>query len=331
MSPSDPNGFEPGAEIDGYVVEELIGEGAAAVVYRARDARTGLPVTLKVPRPSVLNDGELRRRFRREARLTAAVQHPNVQRNIDDGRRRSTPYLVLSHVEGHNLRTELRRRGGAAPAVVVADWAAQLSTILTAVHGANVLHRDVKPENIVVDPSGALHLVDFGDATRLDRPGGRYHILSGLQGTPEYLSPEQILGRPLDARTDLYSVGVVLYEALSGRPPFRGADADATLSAHLSEPVPDLRSVRADIPPWLATTVHTLLRRRPSERPADGSALRAVIDAHVDDRPPAPPDPPMRGSPRSATARALVRFVVLVACSVIVVATTVIVLGLVLA
>jgi serine/threonine-protein kinase len=318
--------FKPGNEIDGYLIDGVIGDGAAAIIYRARDVLTNIPVVLKVPTLSVLTNGELRRRFRREARITAAIENPNVQCNLDDGRHRSSPYLVLSYAPGHNLRTEFLNRATPTSALQVADWAAQLLTILAAVHDATVLHRDIKPENIIIDQTGRLHLVDFGDASRLDRPGGRYHILSGLQGTPEYLSPEQILGRRLNGRSDLYALGVVLYEALSGHPPFEGPDTDAILLAHLRDTVPDLGSVRNDVPPWLSSVVYALLRRRVEERPANARDAHARLEARADDKQPVPPDPPLRGSPSTATARALVRFVTIVAMSLIAFSALIIVL-----
>ena len=300
------------ASIDHFDLIEVLGTGAAADIYRAVDRRTGRIVTLKVPRRATLGNAELLRRFRREAATTAQLDHPLIQHNLDERNRRSRLYLALEYLPGSNLPTVMANEATPFPENRVRLWLSDVAEALDHVHSRGFVHGDLKPENLVIGPDRRARLIDFGDSTGMGGRRRRWALMSGLQGTPEYLSPEQILGRSATPTTDLYALGVIGFELLTGRPPFVGDELEATLNAHLKAALPLTLAARDDVSTDLTDLVHDLLRRRPEVRPPSS---REVLERLHRPRPSATEerkprdvnlDPELRGSATSAARRQMV-------------------------
>jgi eukaryotic-like serine/threonine-protein kinase len=255
----------PRIEIGRYHTLELLGEGATGAVYRAADGER--EVALKVLRSS---DPVAARRFEREARLAAAARSRHLVPVLEHGE----GYVVMPLYRGGSLATRLRREGPQALRAVV-DLAAQLGRGLDSLHEQGVIHRDVKPSNVLLDETGTAALSDFGVArgegsTQLTREGQ-------LVGTLHYLAPELIEGAPASSASDIYALGCLLYECLTGAPPFSGR-ADAELGyAHLVEPPPDPRTRRPDLPDDAGRAVLTALAKKPSQRPTSATALARML------------------------------------------------------
>ncbi|MFD8141592.1 serine/threonine-protein kinase [Streptomyces sp. NPDC059708] len=266
-----------------YRLLRPVGEGGMGQVWEARDERLGRAVAVKVI--SLLAGGgsrgdEARARFLREARITARLQHPNIvtihdlgETGTDEG---EAPFLVMELVRGEGLDAKLRR-GPVGPADA-ARWGAQISDALAEAHAAGVLHRDIKPSNVLVTPSGMVKVLDFGVARAADPYATRDRITQTgfIVGTPAYMAPEQARGVP-EPRSDLYALGCVLFELLTGRLPFQAPDSVSYLSAHLTEAPPAPGSVAAAVPPAWDDLVLTLLDKDPAERFEDAAALSRAL------------------------------------------------------
>jgi tetratricopeptide (TPR) repeat protein len=243
---------------DRYVVERELGRGAMGVVYRALDSQLGRTVAIKVLEKTAGADPRIREYFLREARAIAQLIHPNVVTLFDAGLEGSAPYLVMELVDGDDLRTRLQR--GPLPMREATVLAAGVASALDAAHNRKIIHRDVKPENILVAPDGSAKLMDFGVAHVVAETGERR---ATVIGTPVYMAPEQIKGEAIGGFTDTYALGVVLYECLTGVPPF---DPNGALYHHVNSPPPDPRQLRPDIPDALVATVMRCLAKSPQER-----------------------------------------------------------------
>jgi serine/threonine-protein kinase len=256
--------FQPGQVVDRYEIVELLGIGAYAETYKATDTRTGTTVVLKMPTPGLFADPSLFSRYQREAQVARRLDHPGVQRGVDAGESRTEPYLVLEYFEGESLRTRAHDQRVDVDQAV--DWGRQLVEALTYLHSQGIVHRDLKPENVLVGTNGRLKISDFGTA-RLD--GARrltWKHLSESLGTPDYMSPEQVQGERGDARSDIYSWGVIMYEILTGETPFRGDNAMAVMAGHLQGKPKPIRKTRHDVPPALEAVVMHAMRRMPGSR-----------------------------------------------------------------
>ncbi len=258
-----------------YSVEREVGRGGAARVFLAHTPG-GAPVALKVLHPqlaaSITAD-----RFLREIELASQLSHPRIARLLDYGEGDWLLWYVMEYVPGPSLRQHLER----VRRVPVADTvrlAHDLCGALGAAHARGIIHRDVKPENIVVSPEGAV-LVDFGIAKAVAAAGSDRLTRSGFAvGTSTYMSPEQITGFDgLDPRSDLYSLGCVLFECLAGRPPYDDPFEDLVLTKHQTAPVPDLRPLRPDTPEALAAAVERALAKDRADRWADAAELAAAL------------------------------------------------------
>ena len=227
----------PGIRLGPYEVLSILGTGGMGQVYRARDTRLGRDVALKLMADAGVEDGPLLTRFEQEARLAGALNHPNVVVVFDVGRHEGAPYLVTELLQGETLRQRMEK--GPIALDQALDWAAQVARGLAAAHAQGVIHRDVKPENIFITRAGHVKLLDFGIAKLTEAPrgswskqlldstaGGSEMTAAGpVFGTPRYMSPEQVRGEPVDARTDLFSLGAVLHEMVTGERAFPGATA----------------------------------------------------------------------------------------------------------
>jgi serine/threonine-protein kinase len=256
-----------------YELKELVAAGGMADVYEGHDRLLDRPVAVKRLRGSV-SDPAARERFEREARLLAGFSHPNSVRVYDALEDDEGPYIVMELVDGETLRSYLRRRGrlSIAEAVAIGD---QLLGALGAAHAQGIVHRDVKPANVLVTPEGNVKLADFGIATMSDATELTMH--GQVVGTPKYLSPEQAMGEKATPASDLYAVGVLLFEMAAGRPPFDAETSAATLAAHTRAPVPSLRDAQPDVPEWYADVVERALAKNPADRFPDAASMRAAL------------------------------------------------------
>jgi len=261
-----------GDRLGPYEVLGLLGAGGMGEVYRARDPRLGRDVAAKVLPEEVARDPERLSRFEREARAVAALSHPNILTVFDVGTHEGTPYVVTELLEGETLREFVSRRAPTQRQVLF--FLSQAAHGLEAAHAKGIVHRDVKPENLFVTTDGRVKLLDFGLAKQLERlTGGSAEATESsptaagqLVGTVAYMSPEQVRGLPVDHRTDLFSFGVVLYELLAGRHPFRRETGIATLTAILEEAPADLVSLGRGVPPALSGIVRRCLEKGREER-----------------------------------------------------------------
>jgi serine/threonine-protein kinase len=258
-----------------YDVDREIGKGGNARIYLARDPG-GQAVALKVLHPELLVSVAADR-FLREIKLASQLDHPHISRLLDSGERDWIVYFVMTYVEGPTLREHLARTGqmSIAETVRLAD---DLLDALDHAHRHGIVHRDVKPDNVVLSSDGAV-LLDFGIARAVAASGSDRLTRSGIAvGTSTYMSPEQITAvQELDRRSDLYSLACVLFECLAGQPPFIHRNEAVVLQLHLTQPAPDLRSLRPDVPPEMAAGIARALAKTPDERWQSAAAMREAI------------------------------------------------------
>ncbi len=286
-----------------YRLRRRLGAGGMGEVYEAEDTTTGRTVAVKRMRPDVARHEATRRRFLREAKTAAALDHPNIVRVLDVGEdAHGRPFLVMEHVEGRTLAERIEQDGPLSWAEAGGVFR-PVAHALAYAHAAGVVHRDLKPSNIMLRASdGAPVVIDFGLARRevLDSATMSLSRTGEVLGSPPYMSPEQFRGADVDARTDQYAFGCILYEALTGRRPFEGSDVAELMYGHLfvTPPPPEGIEAPAKVASALGTVVQRCLRKRPDDRFEGFSALAAVLDRiDVDptpvplpaDRPPAPP------------------------------------------
>ena len=290
MATADP--MQPvlavGTEIAGYRVEAFISRGGMAVVYRAHDRRLGRRVALKLLAPELSQDERFQQRFLRESRLAASLDHPNIIPIYEAGEASGLLYIVMRYVEGSDLKAVLDREGP-LDLPRITSILRQVGAALDAAHGRGLVHRDVKPGNILIasgtgreDPDH-VYLTDFGLTKRSSSLSGQ--TTSGrFIGTMDYVAPEQIGGKPVDARTDIYSLGCVLYQSLTGDLPFDRDDEAALLWAHLVEQSPPVSSFRPELPPGLDAVVAKAMAKVPEDRYGACRELVADFRAETEGR-----------------------------------------------
>jgi serine/threonine protein kinase len=279
-APGLPAGAEGQRTVGGrYQLTALVGQGGMGQVWTAQDLLLGREVAVKLLRaeaPGHTHTDELRRRFERESRVTARVDHPGLVAVHDAGTDADELYLVMQYVRGTDLADHLAENDPYPWPWAVAV-AAQLCAVLAAVHEAGVVHRDLKPRNLMLRPAGTLVVLDLGVAAVLGTDTTRVTATGSPVGSPAYMSPEQAMGSPVGPASDLYSLGAVLHELLSGTVPFEGSSALGTLHRHLHEPPEPLRRLRPDVPPALEALVLRLLAKSPAQRPADAHAVYQAL------------------------------------------------------
>ncbi|HRI08354.1 MAG TPA: serine/threonine-protein kinase, partial [Nannocystaceae bacterium] len=249
-------------------------------VYLARDRQLGEEVALKVIAGLGLTDPAAADRLRREASAARRISHPNVVRLHDLGEEGGLLFLSMEFVDGESLHQLLTRAGLLSPAQL-RPIAAQICDALAAAHTAGVIHRDLKPANVLLDRQQRVKLIDFGIA-RLAHSEGM--TATGMVvGTAEYMAPEQIRGGTVDARTDVYALGVILYQALTGRPPFVGETPIAVSLAHCTDPVPPPSTIRGDLPPAWESLILRALAKDPRQRFQSMNEVRAALPVSPDD------------------------------------------------
>jgi streptogramin lyase len=267
-------GIAPGVEIGGYRVEELIGRGGMGEVYRAHDGRLDRNVALKILAPRYADDAGFRDRLIRESRLAASLDHSNVVPVYDAGESDAGFYLAMRYVEGADLRAVLRREGPLAPARALAI-VSQVADALDAAHATGLVHRDVKPSNVLIDERGHCYLADFGLSQSASDRGQSTD--GSLLGTLDYVAPEQIRGDEVAGRADVYALGCVLFECLTGDGPFRRPSEVATLYAHLEDESPAASVRHSALPASIDAVFARALAKEPGER--HSSCAELVADA----------------------------------------------------
>ena len=253
-----------GALLAGYRVVELAGRGGTGVVYRARDERLDRDVALKVLSAEFAADPAFRARLVRESQLAASLDHPNVIPVYDAGEAADHVFIAMRYVDGTDLAAEIRRNRLTADRVV--DVAAQVADALDAAHEQGLVHRDVKPSNVLIDPRGHCYLSDFGLSRTMADSAGSAGVT--LVGSVDYVAPEQIRGDDLDGRADLYSLACMIFEMLTGQVPFPNATDVGTLFAHLDEDPPRAHLLRPDLPVRPMTCSTRGLAKEPADRQA---------------------------------------------------------------
>ena len=254
-----------------YEIAALLGHGGMGAVYRARDLELEEDVAIKLLRPEFLSDEESLERFKTEIKLARRISHPNVVRTHDFGETDGLRFLTMELVEGLTLRELIDSRGRLGVSAVLAI-AAQLADSLAIAHAQGVVHRDIKPQNLLLDEEGVLKVMDFGVACLSER-SSKLTQAGALVGTPAYMSPEQLIGEHVDERSDLYSVGVVLYECLSGRPPLDGGSPITLIAKVLREEPAPLGELAEGTPDAVCALIHRLLAKNPNDRVASAAAL----------------------------------------------------------
>src|SRR3954453_5457946 len=277
-----------GTKLGPYEILSALGAGGMGEVYRARDPRLGREVAIKVLPSGSAPDSERLRRFEQEARATAALNHPSILAVFDIGSHDNSPYIVSELLEGETLRSRLI--SGPLPVRKAVDYALQIVRGLAAAHDQGIFHRDLKPENIFITRDGHVKILDFGLAklttpepaapgvsaqATLDSVTGRGVLL----GTLGYMSPEQCRGATIDARSDIFSFGAVLYEMISGKRAFRGDTTADAISSILKEEPSDLSATGRDVPPLLERIVHHCLEKDPAARFQSASDIAFALEA----------------------------------------------------
>jgi serine/threonine protein kinase len=270
--------LSPGSKFGGYEVESIVGLGGIGILYRARQVRLDRPVALKLVEPGVARDPVIRERLRREARVVASLDHPNVVPLYEAGEEDGTVYIVTRWVEGTELGALIHQDGPLEPARA-ARTAAQIADALETAGEKGLVHRDIKPSNVILTGEDHVYLTDFGLAKRADTNPG----LTGMDqmlGTVDYVAPEQIEGSEPDARSDIYSLGCVLYEMLIGEPPFGDQKGGmAKMWAQVNAEPASVRERRPDVPQALEDVLRRAMAKAPEARPTAAAFRKSVLAA----------------------------------------------------
>ncbi|HEY7004019.1 MAG TPA: protein kinase [Gaiellaceae bacterium] len=262
---------------DRYELQGLVGTGGMSSVYRARDAVLERTVAIKILHEHFSDDPEYVERFRREARALAPLNHPNIVTVIDRGEFEGRQFIVFEHVEGETLKS-LVEREGPLPVDRALSLVRQIARGLAFAHEHGIVHRDVKPHNVLIDEDGVAKVTDFGIARSID-PSDNITETGALLGTSEYIAPEQASGLRVDERSDQYSLAALLFELLAGEPPYSGESFMAVAMKHIREPVPSVRARRPDVSPELDAAISRAMAKRPDDRFPSTKAMMAALEA----------------------------------------------------
>jgi eukaryotic-like serine/threonine-protein kinase len=264
--------------VERYELEELVGTGGMSSVFKARDRLLERPVALKILHEQYTLDPEYVERFRREARAVAQLTHPSIVTVIDRGEQAGRQFIVFEYVDGENLKQVVNREG-ALPVRDAIELTLQVARALGFAHDRGIVHRDVKPQNVILNDDGRAKVTDFGIARSLDVDGVTQ--TGAVVGTSDYIAPEQAQGQPVDAQTDVYSLGVVLYELLTGEVPYDGENFVAVAMQHVHQPVPSVLDRRPDVPPRLDLVLQRAMAKRPEDRHGSMGELCDDLEASL--------------------------------------------------
>jgi serine/threonine protein kinase len=263
-----------------YELEELVGHGGMSSVYKARDSLLERNVALKILHEQYHSDEDFVERFKHEARSVAQLQHPNIVTVIDRGEEEGRQYIVFEYIDGENLKEYVVRKGRLEVQDAL-EITVEVARGLAFAHGQGLVHRDVKPQNVLLNGDGRAKVTDFGIARTVDVEGMTQTGM--VMGTSNYIAPEQASGKEVDAQTDVYSLGVVLYELLAGEVPFPGETFVAVAMKHVHEPPPNLLEKRGDVPPRVAAAIDRALEKDPGRRFPSMDAFAAELEACLAD------------------------------------------------
>jgi serine/threonine protein kinase len=262
-----------------YELRELVGTGGMSSVYKAHDRLLERTVALKVLHERFMSDGDHVERFKHEARAVAQLSHPNIVTVIDRGERDGRQFIVFEYVDGENLKELVVREAPLAVGDAV-RLVLQIARALAFAHQHGLIHRDVKPQNVLLPEGGEAKVTDFGIARSLDMQGGITQT-GTVMGTSDYIAPEQARGVKATAQTDVYALGIVLYELLTGEVPFTGDNFVAVAMQHINEPVPSVRELRPDVSPRLDAAIRRALAKNPRDRFPSMDAFAAELQASL--------------------------------------------------
>ncbi|MBA3842923.1 MAG: serine/threonine protein kinase [Actinobacteria bacterium] len=262
---------------DRYELEALVGTGGMSSVFRAHDRLLDRKVALKILHDQYMADADYVERFRREARAVAALSHPNIVTVIDRGEHEGKQFIVFEYVAGENLKQLIQRRGP-APVATALELGIQIARGLSFAHQQGLVHRDVKPQNVLLNGNGEAKVTDFGIARSLDVQHGMTQTGTVL-GTSDYIAPEQAQGQRVDEHTDVYSLGIVIYELLTSEVPFPGENFVAVAMRHINEPPPSVREKRPDVSPRLDAALQRAMAKQAEDRFATMADFCRELDA----------------------------------------------------
>lgn len=258
--------YVPGAQVDHYEIIRMLGQGGMNRVYLACDKNNQQKVVLKFPNDDLISNVAVFERYKREAEVGNRLNHPHVQHLFNVDEPRCEHYLVMEYIEGRTLRKVLEEHDGVLPPAEALRITLQICDALSYCHEHGVFHRDIKPENIMLTDQGDVKIIDFGVALLEGARRVTWRGLSGTVGTPDYMSPEQLRGERGTAISDIYAVGVMLYEMLCGHTPFEGENVFAVMNQHISQDPPSLLHCNPSVDPAIATVVMHAIRRDPEKR-----------------------------------------------------------------
>src|SRR6266481_4056644 len=259
--------YTPGTRIDHYEIMCLLGHGGMNRVYLAEDVLNQQKVVLKFPNDDLIGSVAVFERYKREAEIGSRLDHPHVQRLLNTGEKRSEHYLVMEYIQGRSLREVMEEHApDLLPQAEAIRLTIQICDALAYCHEHGVFHRDIKPENIMIQDDGSIKIIDFGVALLEGARRVTWRGLSGTVGTPDYMAPEQLQGERGTASSDIYAIGVMLYEMLCGHTPFEGENVFAIINQHVSQDPPSILQFNPSLSPALATVVMRTIRRDPDKR-----------------------------------------------------------------
>lgn len=253
-----------GKNLDGYRVLELLGQGGMGAVYLGEDTTTGRRVAIKTMIRGLREDPDIQRRFEREGKLAAEVDHPNIARVMRTGAAEDVRFIVMEYIDGKPLGDALAEKGRIAGSRCI-DYIRQAARGLQAAHRAGVIHRDVKPDNLMLTADGIVKIVDFGLA-KSDKGDSFKTATGAVMGTAHYISPEQASGMGVDHRSDIYSLGATFYHLLTGHTPFGGETSFAIIQKHIAEPVRDIHVWNPNVPDNVCQIVYRMMEKHPDKR-----------------------------------------------------------------
>ncbi|HHN46295.1 MAG TPA: FHA domain-containing protein [Planctomycetes bacterium] len=296
----------PKVEISGYEVIDVIGRGGMGTVYKARQVSMDRIVAAKVLHPELCEDANFINRFVQEARAAGRLSHPNIIHVFDVDKLDGSYYFTMEYVDGGNVKRAIREKGH-IPVQDAGRMLLQAAKALAYAHGQGVIHRDVKPDNLMLTRDGSIKLADLGIARTFEEPGTKGERASKVYGTPHYMAPEQALGKPVDARVDIYSLGATFYNMLTGRTPFTGASVTEVLKAHVQEALPPITEYNPDVPEGICHVCERMMAKKPEKRYQTMEEVVADLETALRDQSAkiAAPDPSESSVIPAASAQAL--------------------------
>ena len=310
--------YTQGTQVDHYEIIRVLGHGGMNWVYLARDVTNEQEVVLKFPNDELIGNVAVFERYKREAEIGNRVHHPQVQQLLNTDEKRSEDYLVVEYIKGQTLRAVLEELApDPLPVAEAIRITLLISGALAYCHEQGIFHRDIKPENIMVQEDGNIKIIDFGIALLEGARRVTWRGLSGTMGTPDYMSPEQLKGERGAAGSDIYAVGVMLYEMLCGHTPFEGENIFAIMNQHVSQDPPSILLINPHLSPELATVVMRAIRRDPSKRYTSMNELHHDL-LHLEEVKPVAYEPDAPGLNRSGRTAIMAILIIIAICLAII-------------